>query len=79
MAEVKAVTYEGLQKAHGDDAAKVYEQICKIGGFGDVGADFMGGRPPLDISGMSEAKQAQVERLIAPEESAEEKPKGGKK
>lgn len=28
--------YEDLVKTHGDKAATIWRQICKLGGFGDV-------------------------------------------
>lgn len=50
---LEPVTYEFLQKAHESKAAEVYDAIARIGGFGAVGADFVGGRPALDLNGLS--------------------------
>lgn len=61
---MKAVTIELLKREVGEGAEKVYKKVCEIGGFGDIGREFKDGLPPLDISGLSEAKQKQILELI---------------
>lgn len=70
----KAVTIEDLEKTHGSAANAVYNEICKIGGFGRIGHDFLGGRPALDISGCSPEARAAIDKLLNPGEG--QKPAG---
>lgn len=78
---MKAVTMKSLQeKAGKDNARALYMRIAKLGKYGTDLGDFEGGLPPLDLSGLSEAKQRQVEEWLeaaasesAAAESAEKK------
>ena len=69
---MKAVTFEALEKQFGGEALAVYKQICSIGGFGDVGAEFANGHPALDVGGLPDGEQAKIEKLLgkAPEDEA---------
>lgn len=64
------ITLEKLKKTHGDNAKEVFQQIAKIGGFGDPGENFDGG---LDLTGLDETKRAQVDALIAGKKVEKEK------
>lgn len=61
---MKAVTIESLKREVGEQAETIYKKICAIGGFGDIGSDFANGYPALDITGLPEAKQEQIAKLI---------------
>ena len=60
------INLEGLKKIHGDNAENIFKKVAEIGGFGDVEPNNPGG---LDITGLPEAKQAQIKKLVdAPKE-----------
>lgn len=64
------VNLEGLKKTHGDNAVNVFKKVAELGGFGDVEPNNPGG---LDITGLPEAKQAQIKKLVdAPEKNTKD-------
>lgn len=79
MAELKNITGEKLEKIVGVGASDIWKRICVIGGFGDVEFSNPGG---LDISGLPDAKQAQIQKLLeepeAEKSESKDKSKGGK-
>jgi hypothetical protein len=73
--ETKNVNLASLKKTHGDDAENIFRQVAQIGGFGDVEPNNPGG---LDITGLSESKQAHILKLVNPEPANTEPPKEDK-
>lgn len=58
---MKVITLENLRAEGVINAPSVYERISQIGGFGSMANYF----PDLDLSGVSEGKIAQIEKVIA--------------
>ncbi len=50
--DVHVVNFTDLEGTQKDKAVAVYDRIAQIGGFGSLGADFVGGRPALDLTGL---------------------------
>jgi hypothetical protein len=55
------ITFEQVEKANPDSAKEVWSRICEIGGWGNVLPEHTGG---LDISGLDEAKQAEILKFV---------------
>lgn len=77
MSTKKAVTIEDLKETHGSRAEDVYNQIANIGGFGQVGNGFLGGKPPLDVNGCSPEALAEIEKIRADVEKPDETQSNG--
>jgi hypothetical protein len=73
--EIMNINLASLKKTHGDQAEAIFRQVALIGGFGDVEPNNPGG---LDISGLSESKQAHILKLVNPEPANPESPKEDK-
>lgn len=59
---MKAITIEDLNKTFDTaEAVEIYDKVAALGGFGVFNEAF---RPPLDVSTLSESKQARVAELI---------------
>lgn len=69
MAEIKNLTGAKVAKmVDAGTAQSVWDKILTIGGFGDVPFDHAGG---IDISGLSEGNQEQIQKLLVKEEKPE--------
>lgn len=59
---VKSVTIESLKAEGVINADAAYRRIASAGGFGSFDASF---RPALDVAGLSEDAQKNIEKIIA--------------
>ena len=59
---LKAITIEILKADGVINADAAYRKIAAAGGFGSFDASF---RPALDLSGLSEETNKQIEKIIA--------------
>lgn len=66
------VNLKSLKRTHGDNAEEIMKKVLEIGDFGAAQLDYVGG---FDISGLSDAKQAQIKKLV---DGKEEKKEGNK-
>lgn len=64
------VTFKKLKKTHGDRAEEIFDQIAKIGGWGE-GREYRNS-DGLDLAGLSEAKRAQIDKLLEIEPESDE-------
>jgi hypothetical protein len=74
MGEPRSISYKDVKQAFGDGAKDVWTKIGEVTGAGHVpiNAD---GEAFIDLTGASEAKQSQVDNLLAksePEKKAKE-------
>lgn len=65
------INLASLKKTHGDEAEEIFKKVAQMGGFGDVEPNNPGG---LDISGLSESKQAHILTLVRAEPEKEAEP-----
>ena len=73
----RAITFKQVESAVGDGATRVWERIGEISGAGHIPRNNEG-NASIDLTGVSEAKQAQIDRLLANKAEEEEGPKGKK-
>jgi hypothetical protein len=66
------INLDDLKKTHGDQALAIFKQVAEISGAGDPGENHIGG---IDITGLSEAKKAQIARLVEKADDSKRKVK----
>lgn len=75
--EPKAITYKQVISAVGKDSRDVWDRIGQITGAGQVGTG-INDDASIDITNISDAKQEQIDKLLAPEKPAKSTKEGGK-
>jgi len=72
MGTPRAITYKEVHKAVGDEGSlAAWQKVCEITGSGNVpvGED---GNAAIDISELSEAKTARIDKLLAGDNASTE-------